>query len=94
MARVRTGRPRERLNRPPWRSAKSRTSPQWRVLGAIGPLTRHSSPGRQWCPRTLGLVPLADGRHRLCGVRALMLAVNRAILGEQLGDADNLRTEH
>ena len=46
------------------------------------------------CPRTRGLVPLADGCHRLCGLRAFMLAVNRAILGEQLGDADNLRTEH
>ena len=94
MARVAAG-PRERLYRPAWRSAKSRgRARKWRVFGAIGPWTRQSSPGRPWCPRTLGLVPLSDGRHSLCGLRAFMLAVNREILGEQLGDADNLRTEH
>ena len=35
---------------------------------------------RQW---------LADGRHRLRGLRAFMLAMNRAILGEQLSHADD-----
>jgi len=37
---------------------------------------------------------LPGGRHRLRGLRAFVLAVNRAISGEQLGDADHLRTEH
>jgi hypothetical protein len=72
-----------------------RTRPQVASFGAVGPLDPPLVPPVVHGARgPLGVVPLAGGRHRLCGLRALMLAVNRAIMGEQLGDADNLRTEH
>ena len=74
------------------RFASSRR-PRLASCGAFGPAPRHCRTRSIIVPAYLW-AQLADGRHRVCGLYALMLAVNRAILLEKLGDADNLRAEH